>query len=263
MRVRKAAVCGTFYPKSSLELTKYFTHFNERLIKSNTKIKHPKAIIVPHAGYIYSGYTANVAYSLLSGVEPKRIVVIGPSHKIFLEGASIALYNEYETPYGNLQIDLAYSSHLKEKYAALNFNPLAHCEHSTETQMPFIKKYFPATSIVEIVYGKIDFMELSTIISEIMLESDNYVVISTDLSHFYTQKEANVLDSICLNAIENLSLKLLNDGCEACGMTGIQALVQWAKSNSYISQVLDYRTSMDASGDSSRVVGYASAIIGE
>lgn len=263
MKIRKNAVSGTFYPNNIKEINECFEHFNALHQENVHEIKSARALISPHAGYVYSGFTANEGYLTLLTQPIKRFVVIGPSHRVFLQGASIALYDEYETPLGNLHIDSSYAHTLKDTFDSINFNPLAHAEHSTETQMPFIKHYFPNVPVVEIVYGKIDYLELCKIISYIMLESENFVVISTDLSHFYSQDDANYLDGVFLQAIQNLDLEKLDSGCEACGMIGVKAIAQYAIKNNLKSQIIDYRTSYDASGDASRVVGYTSVLIGK
>ncbi|MEW6552562.1 MAG: AmmeMemoRadiSam system protein B [Campylobacterota bacterium] len=256
---------GSFYPNDKNEVLRYINHFNSVL--DNAKVNFdfgfvPKAIISPHAGYVYSGFSANVAYRALSSLHPKRVIVIGPSHRVYLESVSIALYDKYPTPLGELEVDMEYSLQLKEQFKLLTFVPEAHKEHSTETQMPFIKHYFPNTKVIEMVYGKIKSDELSIIIDEIAKDKDNLIVISTDLSHFYTQQEANKLDNICLNAIANKNINMLDSGCEACGKIGIKAILKSAIKHNWNTKVLDYRTSFDASGDDTRVVGYTSCIIG-
>lgn len=263
MKIRKSAVSGSFYPNNTKELLSYIEHFNALAQERVLEINEPKAIISPHAGYVYSGFSANEAYRCIQHKNFKRFVVIGPSHKVFIEGASIALYDEIETPLGNLSVDLEYAHELKNEFDCVCFNPFVHAEHSTETQMPFLKNYFPNTPVVEIVYGKIDYLQLCKIISYIMLKSENFVVISTDLSHFYSQEDANYLDSIFLQAIQNLDLEKLDSGCEACGMIGVKAIALYAIQNHLKSQIIDYRTSMEANGDASRVVGYTSVLIGK
>ena len=137
-----------------------------------------------------------------------------------------------------------------------------HLEHSTETQAPFIKHYFSDASIVEIVYGKMSYEGLSLLIDEVLEDEDNLLVISTDLSHFYTQEKANELDNICLNAIAKKDLALFDKGCEACGKLGVKAVIQSAIKKDLDSKVLHYCTSYNKTKDASRVVGYASALIG-
>ena len=209
MNIRKAVVSGSFYPDKKEEILKYINHFNSIDFKTET-FEDIKAIIVPHAGYIYSGFTANSAYKSISKKDIKRVVVIGPSHRVYLKGASVALYDEYETPLGNLKMDKEFSKNLIDKYDFLDFNVECEFEHSTETQAPFIKHYFENVKLVEIVYGEIDYKDLSKVINEILSDSDNFVVISTDLSHFYTLEEAQKFDNICLEAINKKDLKLFD-----------------------------------------------------
>ena len=262
MNIRKSVVSGSFYPDKKKEILKYINHFNSFKTNSET-FEDIKAIIVPHAGYIYSGFTANLAYQLVSSSKKqiKRVVVIGPSHRVYLKGASVALYDEYETPLGNLKIDKEFSQKLIDKYDFLNFNVECEFEHSTETQAPFIKHYFENIQLIEIVYGQIDYKDLSKVIDEVLEDKSNFVVISTDLSHFYTLEEANKKDNICLEAIDKKDLKLF-DYCEACGKIGVEAIINWAIKNNYETKILNYCTSADVTKDKSRVVGYTSALIG-
>ena len=260
MNIRKSVVSGSFYPDKKEELLKYINQFNS-FKTNNETFEDIKAIIVPHAGYIYSGFTANLAYKLASKKKIKRVIVIGPSHRVYLKGASVAIYDEYETPLGNLKIDKEFSQNLIDKYDFLDFNVECEFEHSTETQAPFIKHYFENVQLVEIVYGEINYEDLSKVIDEVLVDSDNFVVISTDLSHFYTFEEAQKLDNICLEAIDKKDLKMF-DYCEACGKEGIKAIIDWAIKNDFDTKVLNYCTSADVTKDKSRVVGYTTALIG-
>ena len=261
MNIRKSVVSGSFYPDKKEELLKYINQFNS-FKTNNETFENIKAIIVPHAGYIYSGFTANLAYKLASNKKIKRVIVIGPSHRVYLKGASVALYDEYETPLGNLKIDKEFSQNLIDKYDFLDFNVECEFEHSTETQAPFIKHYFENVQLVEIVYGEINYEDLSKVIDEVLVDSDNFVVISTDLSHFYTFEEAQKLDNICLEAIDKKDLKMF-DYCEACGKVGVKAIIVWAIKNDFDTKILNYCTSADVTKDKSRVVGYTSALIGK
>ena len=128
--------------------------------------------------------------------------------------------------------------------------------------MPFIRHYFKQAKVIEIVYGDISHDELSLLIDEVLLDEKTLVVISTDLSHFYTEEEANTLDHTCIDAIQNLDLHALSHGCEACGLTGVKAIVQSALSHNLHAHFLDYRTSFARTKDASRVVGYTSFVLG-
>jgi hypothetical protein len=217
-----------------------------------------RAVIVPHAGYVYSGFTANIALRLLANTNAKRIVVIGPSHRVYLKGTSISDFDTYHTPLGALYIDKSLVADLKERFD-LDFIPEAHHEHSTEVQIPFVKTYTPEVSVVELVYGDESPANLAKVIEYLLEDPETAVVISTDLSHYYDIKKANALDSICLEAVKTLSTSELHQGCEACGKIGVEAMLIAAKKNGLKSILLDYRTSADASGDESQVVGYMSA----
>jgi MEMO1 family protein len=258
MSTRNAYVRGVFYPQTCEEVEHFIAHFNATIQETLPSVE-PRALIVPHAGYIYSGYTANLAYVCASKTSYERIVVIGPSHRVYLEGASLSQYDAYETPCGELDIDVSVCDALKERFSFLTHLPEAHAEHSSETQMPFIKHYFPHTKVVEIVYGNIDIKALCELIDTLLEMEKTLVVISTDLSHFHTQEKANVLDNICIEAIKTLNVEGFQ-GCEACGISGVQAMVMSARTHGLSPHFLDYRTSFERTKDASRVVGYTSFV---
>ncbi|WP_353662131.1 AmmeMemoRadiSam system protein B [Hydrogenimonas sp. SS33] len=262
MSIRRAAVAGQFYPGSAQEIEAMFAHFNKLLeenIKDPSLLKQStRAVIVPHAGYVYSGFTANVAYRLLANSGAKRVVVIGPSHRVYLQGTSVSDFERFETPLGDLPIDRMTVEELVERFG-LVFVPAAHQEHSTEVQMPFVKTYLPDASVVELVYGDEDPRRLAQVIEWLLKDPDTAVVISTDLSHYYDIEKAKTLDSICLDAVARLDPAELHQGCEACGKIGVEAMLIAAKALGLKPMLLDYRTSADASGDTSQVVGYMSA----
>jgi len=253
MRIRPMSVAGTFYPDSCKEI-EAFIQKNQTSVHANFSAK---AIISPHAGYIYSGKSANMVYSTLDKSRFSRVVIIGPSHRVAFKGASVALFDEYASPCGNLKIDTVYSKELIKKYAFLGFAEQIHQEHSTETQVPFIKHYLQDVEVVEIVYGDIAYQDLALVMQEILADDTTLLVISTDLSHFHNLQQANKLDNLCIEGVKNLDNKILESGCEACGMLGVKAIVSIASE----SQIIDYSTSYDASGDATRVVGYLSAIL--
>jgi AmmeMemoRadiSam system protein B len=262
---RDAGVRGQFYPKSCSEtenmIKKWNTLLDEKLSDKKLLKEIPRAIIVPHAGYIYSGFTANFAHRLLANSKAKRVIVIGPSHHVYIDGMSGSKQDTYETPCGDLEIDTPYLALIKKSFP-IEFSSKAHSvEHSTETQMPFIKHYLPNAKVIEFIYGKADYRKIAKLITELLKYKDNVVVISTDLSHFYTLENATKLDNICLNGIMKKDITMLDKGCEACGIIGVKAMLQVAKDLNLTVDLLDYRTSADASGDESRVVGYLSAYL--
>lgn len=261
MSIRKAVVTGSFYPDNHNEILKYF-HIFEQKGKDVKSFDNIRAIIVPHAGYVYSGYTASLAYTLSASKSFKRIILIGPSHKVYLKGVSVSLYDEYETPLGNISMDKYYSENLIQNYDFLSFYEECAFEHSTETQAPFIKRYFKNAKLVEMIYGEVDFSLLSNLINTLLKDEENFIIISTDLSHFYEQNKAKNIDEYCIKGIENKDLTLFEKG-EACGKIGVKAVLTSAISLGFDTKVLHYCTSADAFGNTSSVVGYTSVLIGK
>ncbi len=256
---REMSVVGTFYPGRGVELERYFEHFSQ-VYDEDFKLPDIKsrAIIVPHAGYIYSGYTANIAYRILQKSGVKNFVVIGPSHRVAFKGVSLCDFESYDTPFGEIKSSKSLYEKLVNNFSFISLEE-AHMEHSTEVQFPFIKHYLQDVNIVELVYSDANYKDISKIIDFVLTQNDCGVIISTDLSHFYTLQEANKLDNICLRAIESLDVYMLYNGCEACGKVGIGAMILSAKKLSLNPSILDYRTSANASDDKTRVVGYVSA----
>jgi len=260
MRVREASVAGQFYPANVESIDEMISYYNELLkkyLEDKTLLEiKSRAVIVPHAGYVYSGFTANIAYRILANCDLKRVIVIGPSHRVYFLGSSVGDFDHFETPFGGLKYESTFAKELMQKFS-LKFFPDAHHEHSTEVQMPFIKRYLDA-EVVELVYGDENPTNLVPIIEYALKRDSTGVVISTDLSHFYDIDKAKQLDNICIDAVVKLNPGKLHKGCEACGKIGVEAMIVAAKNLDLKPLLLDYRTSYDASGDRSRVVGYLS-----
>jgi len=256
---RHSSFAGSFYPNDPNAIKSIFTGFKKS--QSSISSEKIKAVIVPHAGYIYSGYTANSVYANLDVANYSRIAIIGPSHRIYFKGTSISLHTKFDTPFGELGIDTSYAKYLLSKFD-LGFAQEVHAEHSTEVQVPFIMHYLPSLPIIEMIYSNEESSRLVPVIEQ-LISSDTLVVISTDLSHFKNLKEANRLDSICLDAITDLDVNKLHSGCEACGFIGVEAMIQAAKNLNLKASISDYSTSADETHDESSVVGYAGAFIYE
>ena len=261
---RKMCVAGSFYPEHADEIEFFFEHCNTRFEALSNELHNAapnetaKAIIVPHAGYIYSGFTANAAYREFAKQPFSNLLVIGPSHRAPLYGMSLCEASLYQTPLGDIPLSQMLFNNLKTIFSLSQKIP--HAEHSTEVQFPFIKYYFPAVPIVEIIYGQIQSVEIQKIIKYALSVPRTGIIISSDLSHFHTQEEASIIDSKCIQAIETLNTAVLHEGCEACGLTGIEAMIASAHTLKLKAEILDYRTSANTSGDTTRVVGYVSAI---
>jgi len=259
--IRKAGNRGKFYPSDAAVIEQMIKQWNLIVRENGLEFPHirPEAVVCPHAGYVYSGFTANTAHRLIPRSRPEHILVVGPSHHVYIEGMSLGNFDAYETPFGLLKGDTEAAEYLARLYP-FTFSAEAHyLEHSTETQFPFIKYYNPDTKITELIYGRVSPSEIAAVITAFKKLPRSVVVVSTDLSHYYPQEQANRLDAYCLEAVKHLDLYMLNKGCEACGKPGLAAIIETARAREWKAEVLDYRTSGDVTGDYSAVVGYMSA----
>ena len=264
---RKAAVRGLFYPQECSEVRATFQNYDLKLQQVNIpqEIQNivPRAIVVPHAGYIYSGFTASFAYRFLQKSNTKRVIVIGPSHHHYFKGISGSYYEKYETPCGDIDIDSAYLFALAKQFDICAKSRTLINLASIPEKMPFIKAYLPKAEIIELIYGDMNPKSIANLILALLKNPENTVVISSDLSHFHTLDVAKKYDYHCLKAVEKLDTELLKEGCEASGIIGIEAMIMVAKQLNFSSKLLDYRTSADASRDEISVVGYLSAMFYE
>jgi MEMO1 family protein len=253
---RSPAVAGMFYPKNPQELKDMIHQFVNRPDK--VSLPGLKAIIVPHAGYIYSGPIAGSAYAQIAKNVPeahrKTIILIGPAHFGFTV-ASVGDYNCLITPLGDLKVNSKIVGELESK--GLGFDEEVHRpEHSLEVQLPFIQAVSPGSDIVPILCGSVTPDALAEVLGPYFVRSDCFFIISSDLSHYSPYAEAVETDKRSLLAIKNLDFQ--GEGAvDACGKVGILTLMRLAKKGGYKMKVLDYRNSGDTAGDKSAVVGYA------
>jgi AmmeMemoRadiSam system protein B len=258
---------GSFYSSDPQVLSQMIHQFNHTLEETPEIIWRidmlvTYGIIVPHGEWGTSGFTANMAYRVLSGSPVETVVVIGPSHDVGFKGISIGENDLFETPLGDILIDDPLSQYIKNNFNVIHY-PLAHTQRSTEVQMPFIRHYLPNAKVVELVYGFATVEEIEPIINY-LLENRRYaVVVTTNLSHYHTLEDANAIDTQCIDAVTQGNIELLKEGCEACGAIAVEALLMAADKEELEGILLDYSTSADVNGDTSSVIGYMSAIFQE
>ncbi len=242
--MRKPAVANAFYPGNKEEIKEMVTQFMENVpkIEINGKLK---AIIVPHAGWTYSGQVAAYAFSLVKEANKKRIILLGPSHQVYMDEI-IADDNDYwETPLG--KVKLIENDFTKREQA----HAMDHC---LEVQVPFLQLLLDDFEIMPLLTGDLNPKEESDKIMK-LLDQDTLLIISSDLSHFYDYEAANKLDEKTNKAILNLQPEKLT---EACGKTPILILLEIAKKLNWKVKQLCYKNSGDVTGDKTRVVGYSS-----
>lgn len=260
---RKMYADGELYPKKCQECESLIESFNEKLdhaLGDNQLPPFtPRAVIVPHAGMLYSGFTANFTYRLLQEKSEgkKRIIVIGPSQQKKFSGISGGFYKSYKTPCGKLKIDLAYLEVLKNSFG-IGFEKKAHKEASTEAQMPFIKYYLGDLKVIELVYGDVMQGEMERLIEGCLQDPKNIVVICTNLGDLKAQKELGIMDATYLNAITMLKNDKLHSGCNASGLIAIRALIATSQKQGLKPQILNYQTSSINTTQNVKVEGHLS-----
>jgi AmmeMemoRadiSam system protein B len=257
---RPAAVAGFFYPDDPATLgsmvDRLLAEADERTrarVGPRPSPAPPKAMIVPHAGYIYSGPIAASAYALLRGARGiERVVLIGPAHRVAVRGLAQEGSAYFETPLGEVPVDLAAFAQVPSVVTSAR----AHAqEHSLEVQLPFLQRVLPDAHIVPMVFGHAAADEVAAVLEALWGGPETLILVSSDLSHYLGYDAARAVDGQTASRVIELDDEL--DGERACGVTGIRALVALARRHHLRAELLDIRNSGDTAGDKARVVGYA------
>ena len=256
MNVRSPAVAGSFYPREASSLAAQVAgYLGDARAKPGLR---PKALIAPHAGYIYSGPIAATAYALLAGLRGTvtRVVLAGPAHRVYVTGAAVPTAREFQTPLGTVPID-------RETIARLLTLPFvearddAHAlEHSLEVHLPFLQTVLGGFSLVPIVVGDAPPARMADLFEAAWGGEETLVVVSSDLSHYLPYEAARTRDRDTVEAILALDPRI--DPEEACGARPINGLLTLARRRGMAVELLDLRNSGDTAGDREHVVGYAS-----
>jgi hypothetical protein len=249
---QKPAFAGIFYPEDSDELTGMIKTFMEEggPLPKEVATGKVRAIIVPHAGYVYSGAVAGFGYAAVKDGDYSKAVVIGPSHQLWFRDLAYCPCDEAQTPVGNVRI--VQPDPLSEMMQPAT--EAFHQEHSLEVQLPFIKKSLKDCPCVLLVTGEISNPEADAEAVRKLVTNDTLLIISSDLSHYHDYQQAQGLDTATISEILNL------EGIEqdqACGAAGIGILIRIAQKKNWKPVLLNYRNSGDTAGSKNEVVGYA------
>jgi len=257
--MRPAAVAGRFYPGAPTALqADVLAYVGDAAAGLPEGAAQPKAVIVPHAGYVYSGAIAASAYArLATGRDTiRRVVLFGPTHRVPIRGLALPAARAFATPLGNIDVD-------REAAAAALALPCvcesdaAHAfEHSLEVQLPFLQTVLGEFRIVPFAVGDTTPREVADVIRLLWGGPETLIVVSSDLSHYHGYAEARAIDRATADNVLALSPTL--DHEQACGATPINGLLLCARERGMRPELLDLRNSGDTAGDKSRVVGYAS-----
>jgi AmmeMemoRadiSam system protein B len=250
------AVAGMFYPASAKELRSMVEKFL-RQAQAHADLPVPKAIIAPHAGYVYSGSVAASAYACLQQAKAKisRVVILAPAHRYPVNGIVATAFDYYATPLGNVPIDKALAENLAAKSAVQIIEKAYSAEHSIEVHLPFLQVLLGDFSLVPLLVGQAQVTQVVDVLREIWGGEETLVVVSSDLSHYHDYAAAQILDRRTADAILALNPAAISDE-QACGYAAMRGLLTLAAEKSLQATMVDLCNSGDTSGIKDTVVGY-------
>jgi hypothetical protein len=263
--IRPPAVASMFYPGGTAELRNAVQNY---LSNAGTEEDVPKlkkvetaelrTLIVPHAGYIYSGKIAASAYRLLEQNQNqfKRVLLLGPAHRVWLEGAAFPEADAFQTPLGEITLDKELIEKMLAEFSWISVSDEAHAEeHCLEVQLPFLQETLGEFKLLPLVVGDAKTELLAALIQQFSEDHETLIVISTDLSHFHDYQTAREIDARTANAIELLEQNRISTE-DACGAYPLRGALLAASQNQWNVHRLGLCNSGDTAGDHGRVVGY-------
>ena len=256
---RQPAVAGQFYPDDPVQLADMLQQMFDQV--KNIKPAHVKALIAPHAGYIYSGSVAANAYQSLQAQAEQinRVVLLGPSHRVGFRGIATSSASSYRMPQGEIPLDRDSIDLLKALPQVMEMDQAHQFEHSLEVQLPFLQKVLKQFSLVPLVVGDCPASEVAEVIECLWGGNETLFVISSDLSHYNTYEVAQQQDKKTSDAILRLAPQDIHYE-DACGRNPVNGLLLAARQHGLKPELLDLRNSGDTAGPRDRVVGYGAYI---
>jgi len=258
--VRRPAVAGLFYPASPATLRSTVEELLRRAPRFDAP--PPKAVIAPHAGYVYSGPIAATAFQALAGKETlRRVIVLGPAHRVPVRGVALPGVEAFATPLGEVAVDTAAAAAVS-RLPQVTTLPEAHApEHSLEVELPFLQVLFSEVQMLPLVVGDASGEEVAEVLDLVWGGTETAIVVSSDLSHYLPYEAAQRADRETAGEIVSLAGPLHSR--QACGAYPINGLLVAARQRRMTAQLLDLRNSGDTAGDKDRVVGYGAFAFSE
>jgi hypothetical protein len=247
-----------FYPGDSRELAQSRAQLLGAVAHGNSGRAVPKALIAPHAGYVYSGPVAASVYALLAPARRvvTRVVLLGPTHRVAVRGIALPACQAFATPLGTVEIDAAAVETLR-KMPQMTISATAHAlEHSLEVHLPFLQTVLEHFTLVPLAVGQATAQEVAEVLDALWGGPETLIVVSSDLSHYLSYVDAQAVDRATAKAILGLAADLSHE--QACGATPVAGLTQVARRRGLKPELIDLRNSGDTAGDRNRVVGYGS-----
>ena len=254
--VRPPAVAGMFYPGDQRELAQNLSQMLGAAASAAPERAVPKAIIAPHAGYIYSGPIAASVYALLAPARGliERVVLLGPTHRVAVRGLALPGVAAFATPLGAVEIDQAAVEALRP-LPQVGVSPEAHAlEHSLEVHVPFLQAILGTFTLVPLAVGRAAQHEVAEVLDRLWGGPETLIVVSSDLSHYLPYADAQAVDRATAKAILELAADISHE--QACGATPVTGLTLAARRRGLKPELIDLRNSGDTAGDRNRVVGY-------
>jgi AmmeMemoRadiSam system protein B len=253
--IRRPAVAGRLYPADAGRLRALVDGYLGAADGPHTG-RPPKAVIAPHAGYVYSGPVAGHAFAALRAGAPQihRVVVIGPAHFVPIRGVAVPSAGAFRTPLGDVPVDRAAIQAIQELPQVQLADAPHQPEHALEVELPFLQTILGEFSLVPLVAGRAQPSEIAEVLAQLWGGDETAIVVSSDLSHYYDYAKAQRLDTATAAAIEALDPSLGPD--DACGHLPIAGLLIEAKRRGLKALRLDLRNSGDTAGPKDQVVGY-------
>jgi len=253
--IRYPAVAGRFYPQEPDQLRRSVEHYIQ---SAETNGITPVALIAPHAGYVYSGPIAGTAYATLQHNPAgfRRVVLIGPAHRVPLEGLAAVSVAAFATPLGQVPVDQEGQALVLDRPGVQVWDEAHRQEHGLEVHLPFLQVVLASFSIVPLVVGHAAPELVAGVLADLHTP-DTLLLVSSDLSHFYAYHQAQKLDAATAAAIEQGQLLAAE---QACGRVAINGLTLLAKEQGWQAKTVDLRNSGDTAGSHDRVVGYGAFV---
>lgn len=255
-KARPAAVAGRFYPREPKILRDQLSGFFHAA-RAQGPTEDIKALVVPHAGYVYSGAVAAEGYRLLAPQADvvERVVLLGPAHTVYVAGMAVPSWSTFQTPLGVVNLDhdlMERANHVDGM--TVDDEPHAR-EHALEVQLPFLQSVLPHFTLLPVVVGDAPATTVAELLHAVWGGPETLIVISSDMSHYLPAEVARRVDHETLQTVLQLEPRLTSE--DACGATPLNGFLLAAKDHGLRPTLLDARNSGDVSGDDERVVGYA------
>lgn len=261
--VRRPAVAGSFYPARPDDVHRSVRDAFASAVPRPPDAPIPEALVVPHAGYVYSGAIAASAYERIVPARSiiRRVVLLGPSHRFAVRGLAVPSVDEFETPLGRIPIDEDTRSRVVELPGVVIDDRAHVAEHSLEVQLPFLQSVLDDFTLLPLSVGDASAAEVANVLEACWGGPETLVLISTDLSHYFPYEDAVDLDARTAAAIVARRSDAIGDA-DACGARPLRGLLRCASDRGLAVEQIDLRNSGDTAGDHDRVVGYGAFAVG-